>query len=323
MPIPDAIDLFLHTAAERPAQPALASRNRLMRFDEFEVRVREFAGAFARAPGPGILVALPQGPDAYAAMLGAGLAGAYYAPVNIEVPLEKLQRIAHSMRPDAIVADAEQFTALAPAAPGAARIDPQALAGAALQGSGSRHEIAYLIFTSGTTGTPKGVVIPRIALNHFVDWLRQSRTVVAGDRIAQFSNIAFDVSVTDIYRALCLGATLYPAIGRFDRTFPARLIARQKLTVWNSTPSVISLMMQAGEVTPAMLGSLRLLNSCGEPLLPTHLSAVFGTMPELVVQKSYILTRSTVTMTELKLTRSNYRPACGTSAARIRTRARS
>jgi D-alanine--poly(phosphoribitol) ligase subunit 1 len=315
MIIPDAIDIFLDTAAARRDETALSVRGQSVTFGAFESRVRMFAGAFSRRPGRGVLIALPQGPDAYAAMLGAGLAGSYYAPLNLQAPLDKLRHIAQLMQPEVVVADPELFRSLLPAASEVSLLDPATLQGPPLAGRGTRHEIGYIIFTSGTTGLPKGVVIPKTALNHYLDWIRESRTIVAEDRVVQFPNIAFDVSVTDIYGSLCNGATLYPAISKSDRNFPARMIAREKLTVWNSTPSVISLMMQAGEVTPALLGSLRMVNMCGEPLLPTHLSALYDALPDLVVQNTYGPTETTVSVTELRLNSTNYRAACGSSVA--------
>ena len=77
-------------------------------------------------------------------------------------------------------------------------------------GRGSRHVLAYIIFTSGSTGEPKGVVISRPALNIYIDWVRASETIIETDRVAQFSNLAFDVSILDIYGALSQGATLVP-----------------------------------------------------------------------------------------------------------------
>jgi D-alanine--poly(phosphoribitol) ligase subunit 1 len=182
-------------------------------------------------------------------------------------------------------------------------------------GPGTRHELAYVIFTSGTTGQPKGVMIPRTALNHYIDWVQRSGFITPSDRVAQFSNIAFDVSVTDIYGAFSSGATLYPVVGRADRMFPARMVARDKLTVWNSTPSVLSLMMQAGELKAELLNSLRLINCCGEPLLPVHVDAIFGALPDTLLQNSYGPTETTVTMTELRLNPHNFRAACRSSVA--------
>jgi D-alanine--poly(phosphoribitol) ligase subunit 1 len=314
-PIADVIDLFLATAAARGSKAAISVHGRTLSYEDFEHRVRQFAGALSRNAGSGVMIALPQGPDAYAAMLGAGLAGCYYAPLNVEVPIAKLQKVVEIMDPAAIVAAPPLLSALTGVAPTATAVDPNNGLGPVLTGPGSRHEIAYIIFTSGTTGTPKGVVIPRSALDHFVDWVDRSKTITAEDRVAQFSNIAFDVSVTDIYGGFCLGATVCPVIGRADRMYPARLVAREQVTLWNSTPSVISLMSWAGEVTGELLGSLRLINTCGEALLPAHMQAIFAALPDMTVQNSYGPTETTVTMTELRLNRHNFQSACEASVA--------
>lgn len=311
----DVIERFLERAAATPDGVALSLHGRGVSFAEMESRVRRYARAFVARGATRMMIALPQGTDAYAAMLGAGLAGGYYAPLNLSVPLDKLKRIVARMQPEVLVAEREIAAALQTVAPDTLVLDPQDLPAAALEGRGSRHELAYVIFTSGTTGMPKGVMIPRVALDHFVAWVGDSGFITSTDRVAQFSNIAFDVSVTDIYGSLCLGACLHPVIGRSDRMFPARFVAREKITVWNSTPSVLGLMMQAGEVTAPLLGSLRLINTCGEPLLRAHVETFFGALPEVIMQNSYGPTETTVTMTELRLDRARYGELCDASVA--------
>jgi acyl-CoA synthetase (AMP-forming)/AMP-acid ligase II len=86
----DVIDLFLAAAEVRPSHPAISTSGGTHSYEAFAARVRIFAGAFSRGGGPSVLIALPQGLDAYAAMLGAGLAGCYYSPLNIHAPLDKL-----------------------------------------------------------------------------------------------------------------------------------------------------------------------------------------------------------------------------------------
>src|SRR5581483_1259561 len=98
-----------------------------------------------------------------------------------------------------------------------------------------------------------------------------------------------------------------------DRLMPARMIARERITVWNSVPSVVGLMMQANQVTRANLESVRLFNFCGEPLLPEHLRALFAARPDVLVQNTYGPTEATIAMTCLALRSADFEAACDAS----------
>ncbi len=310
----DVVDRFLLMARTQPMHPAVVTPGATLSYGGLERRVRLLAAQFARVAAPCVLVALPQGADAYAAMLAAGLAGGHYTPLNVAAPAAKLRRVAELLRPDFIVGHPEMTAALA--VEGAACIDPERLAPLApFEGSGRRHEQAYTIFTSGSTGTPKGVVVGRAALNHYVAWLGEAVGLGPADRVSQFPNIAFDLSVMDIYGALCFGASLHPASGQGDRLMPARLIERERITVAVFVPSVISLMMRAREATARRLGSLRRIVVCGEALRPAQVEAMFAACPDAVVQNTYGPTEATVSMTSVELRAEDYRRACGATMA--------
>ncbi|MBV8775679.1 MAG: AMP-binding protein [Alphaproteobacteria bacterium] len=316
----DAIDLFLARAAAAPAQAAVVTEAGAVSYGRLAALAARLAAAFARVAEPRVLIALPAGAAACAAMIAAGLAGGYYVPVNIDSPPLKLRRIARLLEPDIIVADTALGAALREEAPAARLIEPAALADGAqpappLQRPRPRHPVAYVMFTSGSTGDPKGVVIPRAALDHYVGWMQRSRIFGAADRVSQYASIGFDFSVMEIYGALCAGAALFPVLGQGSRLFPAAMIAAEKITVWNSVPSVVSLMMRAGGVTAGNLSSLRLMNFCGEPLLPQHLDAIFAACPGITVQNTYGPTEATVSMTSLLLRAGDYRRFCRSSVA--------
>ena len=312
----DAIDLFFARAAAAPAHPAVVIDGCSLSYAALARLARRLAAVFVRRAEPRVLIALPAGAGAYAAMLGAGLAGGYYTPVNVDSPPLKLRRIARLLQPSVIVADGELGAALLEEAPEAMLVAPGAVPPETFADEhGRRHEIAYVMFTSGSTGEPKGVVIPRAALNHYVAWMRRSCMFTAEDRVSQYANIGFDFSVMEIYGALCAGATVFPVLGRGIRLFPASLIASEKITVWSSVPSVVSLMMRAESLTAENLASLRLLNFCGEPLLPQHLTAIFGACPHVVVQNTYGPTEATVSMTSLAMTAEDYSRFCRASVA--------
>jgi D-alanine--poly(phosphoribitol) ligase subunit 1 len=210
-------------------------------------------------------------------MFGAGLAGGYYSPVNTAAPLTKLRRIVELLEPDFIVANSDLGKQLLDAAPSAVLVNPTTLNETSpLNGRGTRHKLAYVIFTSGSTGTPKGVMISRSALNSHIGWLGDAWGIRPGDRISQYPNIGFDLSVADIYGSICFGATLFPFFEPGDRLMPALMIQRERITIWNSVPSAISLMMQSNSLTASALESVRLFNFVASHSF-ANISRVFST----------------------------------------------
>jgi len=312
----DVVDRFLDCATDRPDHPAIVVEDSITSYGALERRARAFACVFSRFAEPRVLIGLRQSVDAYAAILGAGLAGGYHTPLNASAPLEKLRRIASRLDPDIIVADAVLAARLGAAAPRAGLLDPKNLAvNDTFAGCGRRHRLAYVIFTSGSTGVPKGVVVPRSALAHYVQWMTDAFEVVPEDRFSQHPNLGFDISMTDLFGALCHGATLCPLAREVDRLMPARMIARERVTVWNSVPSVVNLMMRAEQVTAANLASVRLFNFCGEPLLPMQLEALFAARPDVLARNTYGPTEATVAVTDLPLRASNFRAVSGASVS--------
>jgi D-alanine--poly(phosphoribitol) ligase subunit 1 len=315
---PDAIDLFLEAAALHAGKAAIGGISGEVSYGSLEHLARQYAARFAAASEPRVLIALRRGKHAYAAMLGAALAGGFYAPANDASPPDKLQRVARDLQPDFLVAPPALASAMQAAFPGAHLLDPATVEhGSAQEGPGARHRIAYIIFTSGSTGTPKGVVIPRTALNHYVDWIHTAGCIRPDDRVSQFNNLAFDVSVFDIFGALCRGATLIPIDGRFDRLMPARAIARERITVWTSVPTVIDLMQTGQQLTHANLKTVRLFTLAGEPLLRPQLEALFAACPHAVVQNAYGPTEATVTVSSMMMTAADFADACERSAVSI------
>ena len=298
----EPIDLFLRQALLDGNRPAVVVSDLTVSYAELEERARRYAACFSASASPRVMIAVRSGVEAYAAMLGTGLAGGWYTPLNVDAPMAKLRTIAGLVQPDLIVADAGLAGSLGEAVPGARLVSPgTSMSARPMTGAGTRHEIAYVIFTSGSTGTPKGVVVNRSGLAHFVGWLRGSESIKPSDRVSQHANIAFDLSVLDIYGALCCGAALYPLVSNSDRILPARMIRREQITVWSSVPSVVNLMQTAEELTAENLGSVRIFNFCGEALLPDQVHALHAASPGAVVQNTYGPTEATVSMTALRL----------------------
>jgi len=137
----------------------------------------------------------------------------------------------------------------------------------------SPDDAAYIFFTSGTTGVPKGVLGCHKGLAHFLNWQRQTFAVDQQDRTAQLTGLSFDVVLRDIFLPLTSGATLcLPAEG--DELEPTRLLRwleREQISLMHTVPSLAEswLVNVPEEVS---LGSLRCIFFAGEPLKDTLVS---------------------------------------------------
>jgi len=216
---------FLEFAGAYPEHPAIETPAKRVTYGELSDLVRRLARACAAVkPQPRVLIHLPQGHQAYAAMLGALMAGGYYAPNNLAAPRARQLTTLRVFEPDVVVTSAEAFAGLRGEAGEVPIIDVEALPKAGLDVPLLAQELAYVMFTSGSTGQPKGVMIPREGLAHYADWAWDALSATPADRWSRHPNIAFDLSVLDIYGALGAGATLCPLSGAKYRLMPRAAI---------------------------------------------------------------------------------------------------
>jgi D-alanine--poly(phosphoribitol) ligase subunit 1 len=309
------IERFALAARQVPSRPAVVESGRTVSYDEFGSLVRRLAHALGHATrGDKVLIHLPQVAKAFAAMFAVGLAGGYYATTNVAAPPERRRGTFDAFAPDVVVTNSAYAAEAKSACPTAAIIDVDVLGREELANPRPPHRLAYVMFTSGSTGRPKGVMISKDALSHYVDWIMDAMEVRPDDRWSQHPNIAFDLSVLDIFGALCAGAALVPITGA-DLILPAKAIRRHRLTIWDSVPSILTSMIKTRRVTGRNLESLRLLTFCGEPLQKLHVDALFGARPDVVVHNTYGPTEATVSCTLLRLTADNYKDACQATVA--------
>jgi len=142
-------------------------------------------------------------------------------------------------------------------------------------------DLAYILYTSGSTGRPKGVMLSHRNAQCFVDWCSDTFEPVAADRFSSHAPFHFDLSILDIYTPLKHGAMLV-LVGEDtgkDPTALASLIASQKLTIWYSTPSILSLLTQYGKMENHDYSSLRLVLFAGEVFPVVHLRALKRVLP--------------------------------------------
>jgi amino acid adenylation domain-containing protein len=163
-------------------------------------------------------------------------------------------------------------------------------------GDRTRDDLAYILYTSGSTGVPKGVMLSHHNALAFVDWCSDVFEPTESDRFSSHAPFHFDLSVLDIYVAIKHGATLYvisEELGKSPKEL-AEFIAQTQLTVWYSTPSILSLLAQFGDLESRDYSSLRLVLFAGEVFPVKHLRQVCTIWPAPVYYNLYGPTETNV-----------------------------
>lgn len=310
----DVVAAFQDQAKRNPDAIAVDHLGTRTSYDELAKLSQRCAAALLSAVGPQpiVLLALLPSPHAYAAMIGTLMAGGTFCPIDVTGPEKRNAEIVRSLNPDAVLQDAAMPASFVGNERLAAAINVRDLPSqttAPVCSTTSSQQAAYVVFTSGSTGRPKGVVIARSSFSHFVDIAQNYFRTSLGERWGQYSNLGYDLAIMDVFSALCHGATLVTFASPTDRLFPAQAIARYRVNIWQSVPSVFDLML--GSKNPDdSLKSLRVMSFCGEPLLASHLDTLFHVHPELVVFNTYGTTETTGFNTLNHLTSANYKDAC-------------
>lgn len=160
----------------------------------------------------------------------------------------------------------------------------------------SASDPAYIMFTSGSMGQPKGVIVGHDSVVHFIDWANAYFQLSAADRIPSHSPLHFDLSVWDVFGALASGAELhlFPSNLNLVPRLAASFIRESKLTQWFSVPSVLISMVKHGEITHGDFNDLRRLIWCGDVLPAQYLRYLMMRLPHVQFTNLYGPTETTV-----------------------------
>jgi D-alanine--poly(phosphoribitol) ligase subunit 1 len=233
-------------------------------------------------------------PEMLVAFVGCAKAGHPYVPVDVAMPTQRVARTIELARAP-LTLTVDSIASLA--------------SGSASRPRGQRHADSphYIMFTSGSTGDPKGVVITAGCLDTFLDWMTREQCFTPGAEVfLNQSTFSFDLSVMEVWTALSTGGTI-ASIAREEiddarRLFPA--LAASGATTWVSTPSFAQLCLAERRFDGTMLPHLRRMLFCGEVLPPAVATALLDRFPGVEVWNTYGPTEATVACTSIRLDRA-------------------
>ena len=161
-------------------------------------------------------------------------------------------------------------------------------------------DLAYIMYTSGTTGRPKGVMLRHRNVTAFLRWAVRRFGLTGADRIANHSRVTFDVSILDIFGAFFTGATLCPLTTDGERFMPGQFIVDRGVTVWVSVPSAIRSLIKLGHLGE-LAGTLRCGLFCGEALPQDYAAAWRDALPDVPIHNLYGPTEAAVACTSFEV----------------------
>ena len=245
----------------RPYGDPIAAANPHLSYGALDEHARRVAGVLADryAPGSIIGIQLPKGPAQIVAVLGVLMAGCSYLPVGVDQPDHRFARICALSAMSGLICSKPLENNVSPVKPMVHNIESMIRCAPVDPVRVAADDTAYVIYTSGSTGEPKGVLISHAAaLNTIIDVNRRNG-IQGTDSLLALSALDFDLSVYDIFGPLSCGASVV-TISEQSRRDAFRwnaLVAEFAVTVWDSVPALMDMLLIAAGDESDTLASLR------------------------------------------------------------------
>jgi amino acid adenylation domain-containing protein len=277
---PVSVDLlhapFLEQAGLRPQHTAIIAADRRLSYEEVSRRARTLARQLRRmgcAPNRLVAIVMEKGWEQVVAAVAILEAGGAYLPIEPDLPKARLWMLLErgevniALTQSCISARLEWPACVRCVSVDQTTVDECDGLDEPLERYAHCEDLAYVIFTSGSTGEPKGVMIEHgSALNTVLD-INERFAIGPDDRVLALSSLGFDLSVYDIFGALAAGATIVlpHAISSRDPGDWASLVLRERVTIWNSVPALLQMLLDCVGSRKELLGnSLRLALLSGD-----------------------------------------------------------
>ena len=287
---------FLNQCLLQPDALALQEQGHCISYRQLLKEAHSIAAALQASgvkPGQPVAINLDRGITAASALFGALLAGACYVPLDLKNPPPRLSFIIADAHVRLVMglgtapAWLEESLWLDIANCAAAIPEPVEMA---------TESLAAILYTSGSTGQPRGVAISQRAVSAFAAWAADLLALTPADRIASSAPFFFDLSTFDLYAVLGSGGSLHFVPAGLSMT-PARLsgwLMEQNISGWYTVPSQLAFLAYKGNLAQTPLDALRFLIFAGEVFPTPALKALAASLPQTALYNFFGPTETNV-----------------------------
>ncbi len=297
-------DYFSQSAQCTPDKVAVSCESEQISYRALD----EFTNAFARqlkskgiARGQFVPFFMKKGINSIKSILATLKADCAYIPIDIHSPQQRLRAILASSNATLVIVDDHSqpiIEALLPEGECQLLNVDQFSGGdhSPLVYSNLSIDLAYVLFTSGSTGVPKGVMIPHKAITDYIDWCVDVYAIGPDDVVANHAPLYFDNSTFDLYTAFKSGATLHLVHDELNAVIPrlVQWLNEREISVFFCVPSVLTMLLRSRRLKPDSLPALKHLICAGEVLPSAVLSEWMALYPHIQFTNMYGPTEITV-----------------------------
>jgi len=283
------IQLFEEMALLNPEQTAIIFDEGELTYSELNLKAIHLAGVLQTyniGVGDFVGLLLKRSPELIICLLAILKTGAAYVPLNLTDPDNRIMSIINAADIKFVITNTEHDLILPD---NRKRLNIEQLISQSDSDQTTFKDTlvtsadsAYIIFTSGTTGIPKGVLVGHKSVINIIEWVNKTFKISSSDKLLWTTNLSFDLSVYDIFGILAAGATIR-ILSDEDRQNPEKqynIMLKEGITFWDSAPqSLLQLVPFFNKSNnPRLYDSLRLVFLSGDwiPLsLPTAVTSIF------------------------------------------------